>query len=171
MFSRKIERHRTRAVIYQINDNVRPGGAKASHPRHQPAGSESRRYGDGESAAGALVGEQCLGRRFDLGKRRPDIARIVGARRRQGEAAAHAEEQLDPKQRFELGDLTADAALGQLQFVGCPRNAQMSRSSLKCSKQRSRRSQAWHGYLSSMPECNELMTTYQFLPRHASCTG
>ncbi|MCY1175102.1 hypothetical protein D9M73_153260 [compost metagenome] len=109
----------------QVQVDRRMPQAPAFQARHQPACTESGGRRNPQDFRFATVGTQVMGRHLDLREDFSHLNQVQIASRRHLQAAAHPAKQQVLQQLFELRDLFAHGALGQVQLFGGPGEAQM----------------------------------------------
>ncbi|MNT48494.1 hypothetical protein D3C72_1852760 [compost metagenome] len=121
-------------------------GHEALQARDEPARAEGRLGADGQDLGFAAVGQDGARGHVHLVQDRPDLGLVERPRRRQLQAAPHAQEQRIAQQRLELRDLLADRALGHVQFLGRARKTHVPRHRFEALERHHRRHQTlFHG--------------------------
>ncbi|MNN41234.1 hypothetical protein D3C81_1553390 [compost metagenome] len=113
---------------------------------HQPARTEGGLGGDAQHFGFVAIAEDVAAGNVDLVKDLVHFGQVQGARRSQVQAPANALEQRVRQHFFKLRDLLADGALGQVQFLCRPGEAQVAGGRFEALQGGSRGHQAFgHG--------------------------
>ncbi|MNC53240.1 hypothetical protein D3C75_1026330 [compost metagenome] len=109
----------------------------------QPAHAKTRLGGNLEHFGFFAIGQDVAAGHVDLGEDLVHFSQVQRTCRRQLQASADAQEQVMAQHLFELRDLFAHRALGQVQFLGSPGEAQVPGGGFEALQGGHRRHQAF----------------------------